>query len=657
MNVLIFGSSSFAGKCLEARLAGAGHEVYHFNRGPAAREGRRITGSIEGLEDNPHWPERVDVIINYTLLKDQTIEENVEFCARLLALARRVGCGRLIHISSVSTYKFSRRVIDEVGEVEPDAANKGAYAALKVATENYLRTNAGDVPIVFVRPGFILGEGLVSATVGTAVKIPGGKLMILGNASDTMPLTTRAILDDCLLALVEREHVQPGENFLIVDSHSPTKREYVEYCAHRLGQGKDVWTLPVPLWLGIAGLAQGLLNVAGMSKTKVWQKFYSVSRAYRYDSARTAARLGVSLDSHWRAALDESFGQQARNYVLPRQPLPARLDSIDKVLFFGFGRIVQQKHLRALKEGGFRGTVQVYDPFLKALPGGDFPVERVEDPAQSGAALAVVATPGRNHREAIALLPAGVKTVLIEKPVGYGMEELREWEEAQRAGGFAASVFHNYRLKGNVVEMTRFLETHNSGELLRCDVTFDSPAIANDGAKWARDERRARTLLYDYGLHFLDIGVMFGEHYRGIREVAWSLNQRGETSDISGVIALSNYDTHFRLRQGQGTQRTLIEFVFANYVARLTFFPDTLTIISGRDGFVDRSVEFYQQGKATLQKVADKLSHQDADKSHPLIYQDAYASQAAGQESLTSLAQVARTYQILDDVSQIVYGK
>ena len=103
MNVLIFGSSSFAGKCLEARLAGAGHEVYHFNRGPAAREGRRITGSIEGLEDNPHWPERVDVIINYTLLKDQTIEENVEFCARLLALARRVGCGRLIHISSVST--------------------------------------------------------------------------------------------------------------------------------------------------------------------------------------------------------------------------------------------------------------------------------------------------------------------------------------------------------------------------------------------------------------------------------------------------------------------------------------------------------------------------------------------------------------------------
>ena len=115
--------------------------------------------------------------------------------------------------------------------------------------------------------------------------------------------------------------------------------------------------------------------------------------------------------------------------------------------------------------------------------------------------------------------------------------------------------------------------------------------------------------------------------------------------------------TNFRLRQAQGTQRTLIEFVFANYVARLTFFPDTLTVISGRDGFVDRSVEFYQQGKATLQKVADKLSHQDADKSHPLIYQDAYASQAAGHESLTSLSQVARTYQILDDISQIVYGK
>lgn len=657
MNVLIFGSSSFAGKCLEMRLAGAGHTVYHFNRGPAARTENRITGGIEGLEDNPHWPEHIDVIINYMLLKDQTIQENIEFCVRLLALARRVGCGRLIHISSVSTYKFSRRVIDENGEVEPDAANKGAYAALKVATENYLRAHAGNVPIVFVRPGFILGEGLVSATVGTAVKIPGGKLMILGNAQDTMPITTRSILDDCLLALVDREQVQPGENFLIVDSHSPSKREYVEYCAHRLGQGKDVWTLPVPLWLGIAGLAQGLLNLAGKSKVKVWQKFYSVSKAYRYDSARTAARLGVNLDSHWQSALDESFGQQTRNYALPRQPLPASLDALDKVLFFGFGRIVQQKHLRALKEAGFRGTVQVYDPFLKMLPEGEFPVERVEDPSQSRATLAVVATPGQKHREAIAQLPAGIKTVLIEKPVGYGMEELHLWEEAQREGGFSATVFHNYRLKSNVLELTQFLETHNSGELLRSYVTFDSPAVANDGAKWARDERRARTLLYDYGLHFLDIGVMFGENYQGVHDVAWSLNQRGETSDISGVIALSNYKAYFQLRQAQGTQRTSVEFVFTNYIARLTFFPDTLTIISGRDGFVDRSVEFYQQGKATLQKVVDKLSKQDADKSHPSIYQDAFASQGAGHESLTSLAQVARTYQILDDISQIVYGK
>ena len=657
MKVLVFGSSSFAGKCLEARLAGAGHEVYHFNRGPVASDGRRITGGLEGLEDNPHWPKQIDAIINYTLLKDQTVEENIEFCARLLALARRVGCGRLIHISSVSAYKFSSRVIDENAEVESDPANKGAYAALKVATENYLRKHAGDVPLVFVRPGFILGEGLVSATVGTAVKIPGGKLMILGNAQDTMPLTTRAILDDSLLALVEREQVQPGENFLVVDSHSPSKREYVEYCAHRLGQAKEVWTLPAALWLGIAAVAQGLLNLVGKGETKVWQKFYSVSKVYRYDSARTAARLGVSQESHWQAALDESFGQQARNYALPRQPLPARLDALDRVLFFGFGRIVQQKHLRALKEAGFQGKIEVYDPFLKALPAGDFPVERVEDPVQSAATLAVVATPGLKHREAIALLPAGAKTVLIEKPVGYGMEELHEWEEAQREGGFATTVFHNYRLKSNVLELTRFLQTHNSGELLRCYVTFDSPAVANDGAKWARDERRSRTLLYDYGLHFLDIGVMFGEHYQGVHDVTWSLNQRGETSDISGVIALSNYKAYFQLRQAQGTQRTSVEFVFANYVARLTFFPDTLTVLSGRDGFVDRSVEFYQQSKATLQKVADKLSQQDADKSHPLIYQDAYASQESGHESLTSLAQVARTYQILDDISQIVYGK
>ena len=657
MNVLIFGSSSFAGQCLEARLSQAGHEVFHFNRGPVECRGRRITGSIEGLEDNPYWPAQVDVIINYTLLKDQTIEENIEFCARLLALVRRVGCKRLIHISSVSVYKSTRRVIDENTEVETNLANKGPYAALKTATENYLRAHSADLPVVFVRPGFILGEGLVSATVGTAVKIPGGRLLILGNAADTMPITTRALLDEALLALAEREQVQPGENFLIVDSGSPSKKDFIEYCAARLGQAKSVWTLPTAVWLAVAASAQALLNAAGQGKIKVWQKLYSVSKVYRYDSRRTEARLGVDLTSHWEAALDASFGQQTRNYTLPRPPQPMRLDGLDRVLFFGFGRIVQQKHLRALKESGFQGTVQVFDPYLKTLPDCEFPLERIDDPSRAKALLAVVATPGLKHHEAIAQLPAGVKTVLIEKPVGYGLEELQAWEKAAQTQGFQAAVFHNYRLKSNVLALRQYLHTHNSGELLRCYITFDSPPTANDGAKWARDERRARTLLYDYGLHFLDLGMMFGESYAGVHDVSWKINQRGETSDISGVIALSNYPAYFQLRQAQGTQRTLIEFVFANYVARLTFFPDTLVVISGRDGFVDRSVEFYQQGAATLQKVVDKLTKQDADKSHPLIYQDACSAQQTGTEAITSLSQVSRTYQMLDDIGRIVYGK
>lgn len=656
MNVLIFGSSSFAGQCLETRLIGAGHEVYHFNRGPVARNGYRITGSLDDLEDNPYWPAQVDVIINYTLLKGLTIDQNIEFCTHLLALARRVGCGRLIHISSVSVYKFSNRVVDEYGEVEQDAAKKGPYAALKVATENYLRAQAGDLPIVFVRPGFILGEGLVSATVGTAVKIPGGRLLILGNAADTMPITTRAVLDEVLLALVERKQVQPGENYLIVDSASPSKKEFIEFCVYELGQAKTVWTLPTLVWLAVAAFAQGLLNAAGKGKIKVWQKLYSVSKVYRYDSRRTEARLGVGMNSHWQAALKASFGQQARNYTLPRQPLPGRLDGLERVLIFGFGRIIQQKHLRALKESGFRGTIQIFDPYLKTLPECEFPLERVDDPSRSEAVLAVVATPGLKHHEAISLLPAGVKTVLIEKPVGYGLEELQEWKKAQQTLGFRVTAFHNYRLKSNVLALNHYLQTHNSGELLRCNVTFDSPPVAGDDAKWARDERRAQTLLYDYGLHFLDLGTMFGEDYLGVRDLSWKINQRGETSDISGVISLSNYNTYFQLRQAQGTQRTLIEFVFANYVAKLTFFPDTLGIISGRDGFVDRSVEFYQQGKATLQKVVDKLTKQDADKSHPLVYQDACSSEQTGTDSITSLSQVSRTYQILNDISQAVYG-
>ena len=142
-----------------------------------------------------------------------------------------------------------------------------------------------------------------------------------------------------------------------------------------------------------------------------------------------------------------------------------------------------------------------------------------------------------------------------------------------------------------------------------------------------------------------------------MEDVAWHINQRGETADISGAIALTNYKAYFQLRQGYGTQRTQIEFVFANYVARLTFFPDTLSIITGRDSFVDRLAEFGAQGGATLQKVADKLTKRDADHSHQVLYQDAMASLNGDGPPALSLDRLAPTYRILNDVSEQVYSE
>ena len=474
MNVLIFGSSSFAGKNLAARLEAAGHSVTEFNRGAPGRNGSRVSGSISSLTDNPYWPSRVDVIVNYTLLKDETVEENVAFCAQLIALAKSLGCPRLIHLSSISAYAMAETVISEESRIEPDAAKKGAYGALKVATENYLRDNADGVSVTFLRPGFILGDGLVSATVGMGAKLPGGKLLILGNAEDTVPVTTRSLVDEAIERLIDRAGGH-GEAFLIADSRSPTKGDYLGFCASSLGVAKSTLQLPPLAWLGIGAGAQGLLTVAGKGNVKVWQKISSLTEAHRYDSGRTETALGMSLACDWQRELGTSFDGQPRNYEFAPLPRSEALDSLPSLLLLGCGRIVQQKHLPALKAAGFRGRLQVFDPFLKVLPETGLATERLDDPRTSDAALVVVATPGRQHVEALAQLPDSARLVMLEKPVAYGVGEMEQWRTRQAETGLKVGAFHNYRLKPNVVRLHQFLQSHNSGELMRANVTFDSP--------------------------------------------------------------------------------------------------------------------------------------------------------------------------------------
>src|SRR5262245_10034068 len=182
MKLLLVGSSSFAAQGLADLLHGFGHEVWSFNRRPERALGERgLGGSIANITDHAPRLEGCDVVVNYLLLKDASIEENLRFLERLNQLLVAIKCRRFIHISSVSVLPAAGRCVSEKDNPPSDFRQKGPYARLKIATEHWVTENVTQCEIVLVRPGFVVAPGLPDPIVGIGKLLPTQRILGLGH--------------------------------------------------------------------------------------------------------------------------------------------------------------------------------------------------------------------------------------------------------------------------------------------------------------------------------------------------------------------------------------------------------------------------------------------------------------------------------------------
>ena len=207
-----------------------------------------------------------------------------------------------------------------------------------------------------------------------------------------------------------------------------------------------------------------------------------------------------------------------------------------------------------------------------------------------------------------------------------------------------------------MLRFLRFIAKRNPGELRGVRVSLDTCSFMGNPAKWRRDERISRTLLYDAGIHSLDLAAMFGGEYRGLSDLTWKLDGRGDTAEICGTIQFANYPVRFQLRQGSGAGRNHVYFDFANYNARLTFNPDTFVVLMGVDMIVNRFLEGFADCGFILRYLFCKLRHRDQDASHARVYRESLRYWREGKDSPLALANLTATYRFLSDISRQVYG-
>ena len=224
--ILICGHRSFVATGLMQTLKDKGMDVDCFSRGEEERNDNVVTGDVTKIEKN-QFLGSYDTVINFIILKEKSIEENINYIQSLLSFCKTKGVKNLLQISSISVYPNEAIEVDENSEIEEDYHNKGGYASIKVAVDRYLLSNPVEgLNVSFVRPGYIYTKNREISKAGIFVS-KFGLNVLLGDKKTTLPLINREVLHEALFRIIECRTKNKVYLILNKDKEEGTKFKFV----------------------------------------------------------------------------------------------------------------------------------------------------------------------------------------------------------------------------------------------------------------------------------------------------------------------------------------------------------------------------------------------------------------------------------------------
>ena len=198
--ILICGATSFVAKGFKELLIQQGFDVDTFGR---------KDGNYLEIDKNPMLADSYEAVVNFAVLKDQSIEDNVSYMKSLVEMCRQKHVKKLIHFSSIMVYNYHLGQLDENSPIETvaDTMMEG-YGKLKIAVDEYLNNVKIGLPfeVVMVRPGYVLADGRPAPFIK---RLPCGINVILGNKRSKQPIVRREDIHKALVKIIETEKNLP----------------------------------------------------------------------------------------------------------------------------------------------------------------------------------------------------------------------------------------------------------------------------------------------------------------------------------------------------------------------------------------------------------------------------------------------------------------
>lgn len=284
--ILICGASSFVGNGFKELAISKGHEVETFSRGNnIERRDSQVKGNYLEIDQNTQLSPEYDTVINFAVLKDSSVILNIEYVKALLKMCSEHKVKKLIHFSSIMVYDRHNKEINEETPIEKGySTNKKGYGQLKIAVDEYLLSVKNEQPfeIVFVRPGFVLADGMQSPFIKS---FPGGINVIMGNKKSTLPIVRRDDIHKALLKVIDKEINMEVYHFFPNDHAS--KVEYAK--DHVKGM---IFTLPEWLFKCVPYI----LAKSHVIPFSLYSRFEGMYTKSVYSSGKTEKYLDVKFE-------------------------------------------------------------------------------------------------------------------------------------------------------------------------------------------------------------------------------------------------------------------------------------------------------------------------------------------------------------------------
>lgn len=284
--ILICGATSFVANGFAELLISNGYEVETFSRGAELnREGGRVIGSYTEIDKNTYLSHSYDVVVNFAILKDQTVEENIKYIESLVKMCKEHNVKKLIHFSSIMVYNYHLSIVDETTEIDTlESTLMKGYGEIKIGVDQYLMNVREDLPfeLIMVRPGYVLAKGVSCPFIK---KLPGGLSLIKGNMSSKQPIVRREDIHIALMKIIEKESNNKVYHFFPTDGM--TKYRYAKETVGGI-------VLIMPKWL-CCGIPYVMMKV-GIIKPALYSRFEGMYIYSDFRSTETEKKLGVKFN-------------------------------------------------------------------------------------------------------------------------------------------------------------------------------------------------------------------------------------------------------------------------------------------------------------------------------------------------------------------------